>query len=80
MIRVFGFLVETGEELGNRGGPEALEELVVLLRADALVDNVGSGAGLGDAVTHERLVYKGEGWLALTEKFPGVPVNIALEI
>ena len=61
MIRVFGGLVEFGEEPREGSGPEALEELVILLGADALVDNVGGGAGLGDAVAHEGFIYEGEG-------------------
>lgn len=60
LVGAFGGLVEAGEKLGEGGGPEALEELVIFLGADALVNDIGGGAELGDAVTHEGLSYESE--------------------
>ena len=60
MIRVFGGLVELGEELCDRGGPETLEELVIFLGAETMINDVGGGAGLGDAVAHEGFAYERE--------------------
>jgi len=34
--------------------------LIVFFGSDALIDDVGGGAGLGNAVAHERLIYEGE--------------------
>jgi len=73
-------LVDFGEELGEGGGPEALEELVIFLGADALVDNVGSGAGLRDAVAHEGFAHESERAFTAAKGLPGMPVDIALEV
>lgn len=58
LIKVVGFfaaLVEFGEEFGDGGRPETAENFVIFFGADALVDDVGGGAGGGDAVAHEMI-------------------------
>ena len=72
-------MIEFGKELSDRGRPETFENLIIFFGTDALIDDFGSGGIVGNTMTHESFINKGEGAFLLVEGFPGMPVYVAFE-